>query len=397
MCSISGFCFTPDSHINPTKLAAALLVAGESRGEDACGYSYFTQDATIVTKTRATTPTLFTRKGFKIPSSARTAVLHTRFATQGTPDNPLNNHPIERYTADRQVVSLVHNGVLDNDNALFASYGYERFAQVDSEALPALVADHKPGDVPTAFLDVIGAYACGYLDERMPHTLTMLRGNSSPLLVAEISASPRSKTPRSNIEGVIFASTRKMLEAGLNAIGMSLSSKRVRDYIVSEGQYLSVTAGVWDNFVYPFTVAKRWSSRQWDTNLTTSAIPASQSLWSDYEAGNDTGLGWGDDHVIKPRYGRYNPESDEAQADNLMLHMEWCEPAFCVLGHPTGCPVNEDRLGVMGYEPHADAPRPRNQRSTAPGRRGSANPLGMPSDADIEAVVKAWTGKSSPK
>lgn len=66
-----------------------------------------------------------------------TVLLHTRFATCGSPMKNDNNHPM----FDGRV-ALVHNGSIRNADTLFSETKLERFAETDSDILRALVAEH---------------------------------------------------------------------------------------------------------------------------------------------------------------------------------------------------------------------------------------------------------------
>ena len=81
-----------------------------------------------------------------MPESAGEAIFHVRGYTKGVPSVNDNNHPV-RY--GRAVV--VHNGHLDNDDALFRRHGVPRSTPhitVDSEAI-AMLAD-RSGDIAEA-------------------------------------------------------------------------------------------------------------------------------------------------------------------------------------------------------------------------------------------------------
>ena len=72
-----------------------------------------------------------------VPRDTTQALLHVRDYTKGTPDIEVNNHPV-RHGA----VVGVHNGVIENDDALLDRYGIERETPemtVDSEAIFALM------------------------------------------------------------------------------------------------------------------------------------------------------------------------------------------------------------------------------------------------------------------
>ena len=75
-----------------------------------------------------------------LPAVRGQALIHVRDFTKGPPEIDANNHPI-RHGA----VVGIHNGVIENDDALLARYGITREEPemtVDSEAIFALVEHH---------------------------------------------------------------------------------------------------------------------------------------------------------------------------------------------------------------------------------------------------------------
>ena len=77
-----------------------------------------------------------------MPSGATQALVHVRDYTKGHPRIEANNHPI-RHGA----VVGIHNGIIVNDEEIFARYGFPRAEPemtVDSEAIFAL-AEHSEG------------------------------------------------------------------------------------------------------------------------------------------------------------------------------------------------------------------------------------------------------------
>lgn len=61
---------------------------------------------------------------------------HNRLATQGSETDNENNHPFSNDTC-----TIVHNGIISNDDTLKAQYGFDYKAQTDSAIVPALI-DH---------------------------------------------------------------------------------------------------------------------------------------------------------------------------------------------------------------------------------------------------------------
>ena len=89
--------------------------------------------------------------------------MHVRDYTKGHPTIEANNHPIRHGS-----VVGIHNGIIVNDEEIFARYGFERAhpdMTVDSEAIFAL-AEHAEGS-PEALEELHGAMATAWLDERM--------------------------------------------------------------------------------------------------------------------------------------------------------------------------------------------------------------------------------------
>ncbi len=269
MCSISGFSFTAKSKFDARKLASALLVAGESRGTDATGFATF--DPTIGqidSDSKNVRASEFVKHGrfTGLDSDSRVAILHTRYATQGSPTQALNNHPVCHFAPTGEMVAAVHNGCIYNDNSLFFDYedNFTRYAAVDSEIIPALIA-HKGSDkYADIFSEIRGSVASAWLDERTGSTLHITRAESSPVQIAVINE-PRRVSRRGNLrprlQGVVFASTAKMLTAGLATLGLQLGGKYAKWYELDEGQYFSVSEGIWNETVqeYDLSVPAKWS------------------------------------------------------------------------------------------------------------------------------------------
>ncbi len=221
MCGIAGYSLSPDSTVERTLAAQALLAGIAERGADAAGYAWRgDQGAIDVTKLRGGARALLDEVA--LPQSARQALIHVRDFTKGHPDIACNNHPI-RHGA----VVGIHNGVIENDDALLARYGIDREEPnmtVDSEAIFALVEHHRHD--PRALTQLRGAMAAAWMDERDSTTLYLARGRLRPLWVG-----------RSRYE-LYFASTRRALrivEAALQT--------RLQVHEVHEGRLLRVAGG----------------------------------------------------------------------------------------------------------------------------------------------------------
>jgi glucosamine 6-phosphate synthetase-like amidotransferase/phosphosugar isomerase protein len=156
-----------------------------------------------------------------IPKHTRTALLHTRYATKGSPENPDNNHPII-------VPSIigVHNGHISNDDEVFAELGVERIAEVDSEAIFQLLANSMD---PVEVLPTLeGRAAIAWYELNDPSTMHLARLSGSPLWVGH--------TPNGSL---VFASTRGLLTTAAANAKVHLQTI----WEVPEFMYLKVVKG----------------------------------------------------------------------------------------------------------------------------------------------------------
>ena len=200
MCGIAGFCLAQGEQIDSRKLANSLLIQIQSRGRDATGAAWVNKSDPKTKKTTISiskAPVPADRFGGYLEQmgrGTRRAILHTRWATKGSPQNNLNNHPI----VSGKIVG-VHNGVLTNDDAVFDYFGEQRKAQVDSEAAFALLnrTIHTPQEV---LRSLQGRAALAWLDARDKRDLHLARCNESPLAIAQTA-----------MGSLVFASTMPLL------------------------------------------------------------------------------------------------------------------------------------------------------------------------------------------
>ena len=104
---------------------------------------------------------------------------------EGAPDDPANNHPIRHGR-----VAGIHNGIISNDEELFALHGIERDQPemtVDSEMIFALV--DADGTSPAVLEQLVGAMAAAWIDERSPDVAPRCPGHRPPAVAR--SGSPR--------------------------------------------------------------------------------------------------------------------------------------------------------------------------------------------------------------
>src|ERR687884_238479 len=120
MCGIAGYSLSPTSAVDRTRAAQALLAGIAERGADAVGYAHRAAgEAITVLKQRSGASALLHE--IAIPSEATQVLVHVRDYTKGHPSLAANNHPV-RHGA----VVGVHNGIIVNDDELFACHGIAR-------------------------------------------------------------------------------------------------------------------------------------------------------------------------------------------------------------------------------------------------------------------------------
>jgi glucosamine 6-phosphate synthetase-like amidotransferase/phosphosugar isomerase protein len=221
LCGIAGYSLSDSSRVDPTLATQILMAAISERGSDAAGYCYRGPDVALaVHKQRSGASRLL--DSIRVPAKARQALVHVRDYTKGHPSLEANNHPIRHGS-----VVGIHNGIIKNDEEIFAEYGFERAAArmtVDSEAIFALMELERSS--PKALEKLYGSMATAWMDEREPEVLYLARGMGRPLWVGE------------GRKELFFASTKAALELVESYAGVSLVSREV-----SEGTFLTVSGG----------------------------------------------------------------------------------------------------------------------------------------------------------
>ena len=221
MCGIAGYSLHRSSRVSRTLAAQALLAAIAERGADAAGYAYRGPDVPLaVHKQRTGASRLLDQ--LSIPDHATQALIHVRDYTKGHPTIAANNHPV-RHGA----VVGVHNGIILNDEEIFARHGFERDAPrqtVDTEAILALAesTDSSAG----ALEELRGSMATAWMDERREDTLFVARGVGRPLWFGAAK------------HEAFFASTNQTLELVERYTGI-----RLRKREVAEGTLLALEDG----------------------------------------------------------------------------------------------------------------------------------------------------------
>ena len=197
----------PISETQVEDLIDGLLLGIESRGRDATGIATMTTKGEIDVEKADIDASKFIlwRRPEMLKKNTRSILLHTRFATQGSPQNLNNNHPIPYGNT-----VVVHNGHISNDKILFLNEDVDRIAQVDSEIIAALFDKYglDKAHLPLQKLD--GNFAVAVADSRHPNSLVLAKGYSSPLVMYDYE------------NMLIWASTEAAIE---NAVDYALEHK----------------------------------------------------------------------------------------------------------------------------------------------------------------------------
>src|SRR5574338_644928 len=200
MCGIAGYSFGNASRVNRTLAAQALLAGIAERGADAVGYAHRADGPLVVHKQQTGASALL--EEVVPPPATRQALIHVPDYTKGHPTIAANNHPVRHGR-----VTGIHNGIIANDDELFARHGLTRDdpeMTVDSEVIFALVDER--GTSPEVIEELVGVLAAAWIDEREPDVLHVARGVGRPLWLAR----GRHET--------FFASTRGALEVVEHAL-----------------------------------------------------------------------------------------------------------------------------------------------------------------------------------
>jgi glucosamine 6-phosphate synthetase-like amidotransferase/phosphosugar isomerase protein len=221
MCGIAGYSLDANSGVDRTLAAQALLAGIAERGADAVGYAHRGAGPAVTVHKRRSGATALL-EDVQLPPDVTDALVHVRDYTKGHPTILANNHPIRHGS-----VVGIHNGIIANDEEIFARYDLERAEPemtVDSEAIFALMNISR--SARTSLEELRGTMATAWMDERAPTSLHVARGIGRPLWIG-----------RARRE-LFFASTKAALEVVEQALRLTL-----RKHEVSEGRLLHLERG----------------------------------------------------------------------------------------------------------------------------------------------------------
>lgn len=157
MCSIAGFyCYGQKRpSINSLK---GLMLASQTRGKSAAGMAYLdSKGVAMIRKQAGPAENLVAgmpEKDWAEVARSPRALFHARATTKGTEKDNENNHPVSQYGW-----IVTHNGQITNDDDLFTHYGAERYAAVDTAAVPLVLKQGESFDDSLRHLSLLAGQA----------------------------------------------------------------------------------------------------------------------------------------------------------------------------------------------------------------------------------------------
>jgi len=184
MCGIVGYV----GHRPATPLLIEGLKRLEYRGYDSAGLALMGDGGLTIVRCPGRVSVLESEVREGGDRRETIGIAHTRWATHGRPSQA-NAHPHVARTRCNHQVAVVHNGIVENHEAL-RTYLMERgrtfVSETDSEVIAQLIAELYVQDLETAVQEALqqiqGAYAIGVLCDAADTTLICAR-KGSPLLV----------------------------------------------------------------------------------------------------------------------------------------------------------------------------------------------------------------------
>lgn len=226
MCGICAVSIhSTDSTFPTAAFMRSALIALEHRGRDASGIAWCDSEGDVYYDKAPLPGSVYARTA-PLPaggSRCRTALIHTRAATNGSPSLPVNNHP---HVVNGTVG--VHNGIIWNDDDLHRTVGRLPQGTCDSEAIFAALA-HLDEPVIDTLARLRGDAALAWVTVGQPDVLHLAVTERRPMAIAH--------TARGSL---VMASTMPILDKAALACGLRLAWRSE----VPEWTHLIVRDGV---------------------------------------------------------------------------------------------------------------------------------------------------------
>lgn len=218
MCGLGLIASHPDNPLPVRVLSRLLLHDLAARGKHASGIAWKRLDGTTLYRKVEGHPVrlaahLASVSGTRSLDDSHAVLVHTRYATNGDPSIPGNNHPVIR-----PGIALIHNGQISNAAQLYKIAKAPRMAEVDSDALAALV--QTADDIPSLLKRlerILGSAAIAWLD------VTDNADDATSVWVARVDTRPFVLGHVVN-GGIVGASTEWDLNHVCRSAGVALKS-----------------------------------------------------------------------------------------------------------------------------------------------------------------------------
>jgi len=189
MCGLTGVLLYPAQRSEETwrdivNITTSNLIYNEERGREASGIAVVQKDGRHqIFKQPVSASALVKMDGYqralsKVGSETVSILGHTRMPTKGSRWRNVNNHPVRT-----DHVIGVHNGMISNDDHIFAHEELPRMGEVDSEVIFRLLETTDPQRSNGRYFTKVqhsvslleGAFATLSVDLRRPNGMVVLK------------------------------------------------------------------------------------------------------------------------------------------------------------------------------------------------------------------------------
>ena len=182
------------------KMSAKLFKALAVRGGQASGFAFENGNGVFYVKAPHSSHAMAHHMGKQLSRDTQWTMMHTRYATHGV-NNKANAHP---HFGRKALVTMVHNGVVHNCDAVWTALGEKPTGPVDSQAVAQCL---EVGGIEKVVEHCEGSMSLIWSDNRDPQgTLKCWTNGGNPLVMGRLD---RADGP------VAIASTLALLKQGV--------------------------------------------------------------------------------------------------------------------------------------------------------------------------------------